>query len=351
MHPVSAHNYGSVYSNSISALDGRPSYQSRYSMPISVSGKSSILNDNDAMSPSAYGCNFSLTSFSVYPTTSPNRIDGSAPVLDPSMSISSTSGSPVNSSIDYKSAYQDVPAIFHRGGGKRGGIRLGSGNLQDLSVLLMCDSAVPKSPLGAHSSGHRSVRSAQHSVSPAPLRVHHLSLTSGARRVSPFDRTDSENELGSPPLATSAVAVNRAGRSMLHGGASRDVDHDDAHLPSSEANSLVSHNLTTRAAPQPANNPLSHSEDVGNLLRVLLAVSSKYDFSRLQIQMTCHCVDLNPNAQPDARLCYDFLNSGVCKREQTAGICRFRHLPVDHVETIVDRIRNGKVKEREKDEG
>ena len=101
---------------------------------------------------------------------------------------------------------------------------------------------------------------------------------------------------------------------------------------------------------QPVNSALSHSEDVGNLLRVLLAVSSKYDFAHRQIQMTCHCVDLNPNAPPDARLCYDFLNSGVCRREQTAGICRFRHLPVDHVETVVDKIRNGKVVEMERNE-
>ena len=347
MHPVSAHYYDSLYNNSMSGLDGQPSYRNRYSMPISVSGKSSILNDNDGASPSAYGGCFVRFLSPVSSALSSNRIDSSAPVLDPSMLGSSTPDSPLNSSIDYKSAYQDVPAIFHRGGGKRGGIRLGSGNLQDLSVLLMCDSAVPKSPLAAHSSGRRSARSSLHCTSPAPLRVHHLSLTSSAWKASPFALTDSENDTGSPLLAT-AAAFTRSDRSLLHANRRRDSNEPtDASLTSSEATSPFSQHGAS-SHPAPASNPLSHSEDVGNLLRVLLAVSSKYDFSCLQIQMTCHCVDLNPNAPPDARLCYDFLNSGVCKREQTAGICRFRHLPIDHVETIVDKIRNGKVCEREK---
>ena len=59
---------------------------------------------------------------------------------------------------------------------------------------------------------------------------------------------------------------------------------------------------------------LSHV-DIGNLLRVLLALSSKYDFSQLSIRMTCNACDLNPNALPNARLCYDFLNTGKCKRD------------------------------------
>lgn len=380
MHPVSAHYYDSLYNNTMSGLDGQRGYQSRYSMPISVSGKSSILNENDGISPSAYGTCPSPALPAVSSAISPNRIDSSAPVLDPSILGSSTPDSPLNSSIDYKAAYQEVPAIFHRGGGKRGGIRLGSGSLQDLSALLMCDSAVPKSPLAAHSSGRRSLRSSLHSASPAPLRVHHLSLTSGARKASPFAVTDSENDTASPLLAASAVAFTRSERSLLH-STRRDSESTESSRTPTEANSpFSSHGPAVQAAhpvqamqamqathtpPQPAvqavqaahtghaqpvNSALSHSEDVGNLLRVLLAVSSKYDFAHLQIQMTCHCVDLNPNAPPDARLCYDFLNSGVCKREQTAGICRFRHLPVDHVETVVDKIRNGKVMEMEGNE-
>ena len=377
MHPVSAHYYDSLYNNTMSGLDGQRGYQSRYSMPISVSGKSSILNENDGISPSAYGTCPSPALPAVSSAISPNRIDSSAPVLDPSILGSSTPDSPLNSSIDYKSAYQEVPAIFHRGGGKRGGIRLGSGSLQDLSALLMCDSAVPKSPLAAHSSGRRSLRSSLHSASPAPLRVHHLSLTSGARKASPFAVTDSENDTASPLLAASAVAFTRSERSLLH-STRRDSESTESSRTPPEANSpFSSHGAAMPAMPampamqamqathtppqtavqpartahaQPVNSALSHSEDVGNLLRVLLAVSSKYDFAHLQIQMTCHCVDLNPNAPPDARLCYDFLNSGVCRREQTAGICRFRHLPVDHVETVVDKIRNGKVVEMERNE-
>ena len=347
MHPVSAHYYDSLYNNTMSGLDGQRGYQSRYSMPISVSGKSSILNENDGISPSAYGTCPSPALSTVSSAISPNRIDSSAPVLDPSILGSSTPDSPLNSSIDYKSAYQDVPAIFHRGGGKRGGIRLGSGSLQDLSA------------------------------SPAPLRVHHLSLTSGARKASPFAVTDSENDTASPLLAASAVAFTRSERSLLH-STRRDSESTESSRTPPEANSpFSSHGAAMPAMPamsamsamqathtppqtavqpartahaQPVNSALSHSEDVGNLLRVLLAVSSKYDFAHLQIQMTCHCVDLNPNAPPDARLCYDFLNSGVCRREQTAGICRFRHLPVDHVETVVDKIRNGKVVEMERNE-
>lgn len=385
MHPVSAHYYDSLYNNTMSGLDGQRGYQSRYSMPISVSGKSSILNENDGISPSAYGTCPSPALSTVSSAISPNRIDSSTPVLDPSILGSSTPDSPLNSSIDYKSAYQEVPAIFHRGGGKRGGIRLGSGSLQDLSALLMCDSAVPKSPLAAHSSGRRSLRSSLHSASPAPLRVHHLSLTSGARKASPFAVTDSENDTASPLLAASAVAFTRSERSLLH-STRRDSESTESSRTPPEANSPFSSHGAAMSAmsampamqathtppqtamqvthtppqtavqpartahAQPVNSALSHSEDVGNLLRVLLAVSSKYDFAHLQIQMTCHCVDLNPNAPPDARLCYDFLNSGVCRREQTAGICRFRHLPVDHVETVVDKIRNGKVVEMERNE-
>ena len=87
---------------------------------------------------------------------------------------------------------------------------------------------------------------------------------------------------------------------------------------------------------------LSHV-DIGNLLRVLLALSSKYDFSQLSIRMTCNACDLNPNALPNARLCYDFLNTGKCKRDAAGEVCRFRHLPPDHIDAIVDKIRNGKM--------
>lgn len=82
---------------------------------------------------------------------------------------------------------------------------------------------------------------------------------------------------------------------------------------------------------------------MGNLLRVLLTISSKYDFSRLSIRCTCNCHDLNPNAPANARLCYDYLNTGKCKRDMAGEICRFRHLPPNHIDSVVDKIRNGKM--------
>lgn len=59
--------------------------------------------------------------------------------------------------------------------------------------------------------------------------------------------------------------------------------------------------------------------------------------------MICNSKDLNPNSGTNARLCYDYLNTGVCKREQTTGVCHFRHLGPDNIDCVVDKIRNGKV--------
>ncbi len=53
--------------------------------------------------------------------------------------------------------------------------------------------------------------------------------------------------------------------------------------------------------------------------------------------------DQNPHSGKNARLCYDYLNTGVCKREQMNGICRFRHLAPNNIEIVVDKMRNGKV--------
>ena len=59
--------------------------------------------------------------------------------------------------------------------------------------------------------------------------------------------------------------------------------------------------------------------------------------------MVCHAIDLNPDAPPTARLCYDYLNQGRCKRTEKGEVCRFRHLPADHIDAVVDKIRNGKM--------
>lgn len=111
---------------------------------------------------------------------------------------SSTPESPVNSSLDYRASSQEVPAIFHRGGGRRGGIRLGSGSLQDLSLLTMNYSNVPKSPLNAHSSLTR--RSSRSSVGTSSSRIRHLSgsLSSSAllRSTCPELDSDEMNTVG-----------------------------------------------------------------------------------------------------------------------------------------------------------
>ena len=77
---------------------------------------------------------------------------------------------------------------------------------------------------------------------------------------------------------------------------------------------------------------------------MLLALSSKFDLSMLSLVMVCNSVEHNPNASINARLCYDFLNTGVCKRESSAGICKFRHVLQDHIDAVIDKIRNGKVR-------
>ena len=70
-------------------------------------------------------------------------------------------------------------------------------------------------------------------------------------------------------------------------------------------------------------------------------MSQKHDLSGLTAVRVCNHVELNPFAEPDAQLCYDFLNTGECRRP--AGMCRFRHVCSDHIEAVVDRIRSGKV--------
>ena len=38
---------------------------------------------------------------------------------------------------------------------------------------------------------------------------------------------------------------------------------------------------------------------------------------------------------PEARLCFPFLNKGVCER---GTACRFRHVPPDHPDAVADRV-------------
>lgn len=86
------------------------------------------------------------------------------------------------------------------------------------------------------------------------------------------------------------------------------------------------------------------SSIVGNgLLHILLRLSSYYDISKCNPQIAVSNVDLNASATPDAKLCYDFLNSGKCRREKKHGSCSYRHLPLNHIHAIIERIRSGKV--------
>ena len=83
---------------------------------------------------------------------------------------------------------------------------------------------------------------------------------------------------------------------------------------------------------------------VGNgLLYILLHLSTNYDITKCNPRVAIANVELNSNAQYGAKLCYDFLNSGKCRREKKHGSCAYRHLPEDHIHAIIERIRSGKV--------
>ena len=83
---------------------------------------------------------------------------------------------------------------------------------------------------------------------------------------------------------------------------------------------------------------------VGNgLLYILLHLSINYDITKCNPRVAIANVELNSNAQYGAKLCYDFLNSGKCRREKKHGSCAYRHLPENHIHAIIERIRSGKV--------
>lgn len=137
-----------------------------------------------------------------------NGVDGLLNPDDSSGIPSSTPDSPLNSSLDYRSIYQDIPAIFHQGGGKRGGIRLNTNSIQDLSLLLASTQNIPKSPLSSHHSSSR------HLVHTSSCRSHHLSLLNNVR--TPYSSNLPENEFD--PIATS----------RNHNAAHRFKQHDSA---------------------------------------------------------------------------------------------------------------------------
>ena len=75
----------------------------------------------------------------------------------------------------------------------------------------------------------------------------------------------------------------------------------------------------------------------------LLYISRDYDFDALPVWIICTSYELNPHAASDAELCYDYLNNGECQREMAVGMCRYRHLPPDHIDAIVDQMVCGRV--------
>ena len=221
MPQISAHKYDRAYYGSTPSQDSL-SLRSRFSTPLSR-----------AQSPESDEPCVERFSTAPFPTLD-------SPYL--SLHVSPTPDSPLNSSMDYKPSFSDIPAIFHRGAGKRGGVRFAPDALQSLSLF---------------------------AAAPAALR--------------------------------SSLAATRApaGRRCAGWGGSR------------------------------------------GLLEVLLAMSQKHDLSGLTAVRVCNHVELNPFAERDAQLCYDFLNTGQCRRP--AGMCRFRHVCSDHIEAVVDRIRSGKM--------
>ena len=78
------------------------------------------------------------------------------------------------------------------------------------------------------------------------------------------------------------------------------------------------------------------------MLQYLISVSRDYNIDTLPVWIICTSIELNPHALANAELCYDYLNSGTCQREM-AGICKYRHLPPDHIDAIVDQMISGKV--------
>ena len=65
----------------------------------------------------------------------------------------------------------------------------------------------------------------------------------------------------------------------------------------------------------------------------------------------------NPNAQPGAKLCFEFMNTGVsplwncvtcrCSRMSSGGVCRYRHLSPQHPDAIADRYNSGLLSEQD----
>ena len=101
---------------------------------------------------------------------------------DTSQVDSAVSDGPHGSALDFLQSSSDAPVIFHRGGGKRGGIRLNISPVSELSLLQMNSTPPIGSPRGS-----MSIRS--------PSRIHHLSLPSIYTRSSGVDEEGIDSSL------------------------------------------------------------------------------------------------------------------------------------------------------------
>lgn len=298
MNPV---NLPSFPSNSNSYLPGSP-YESSHTRAGSVTYQfdpkhrffsSNSIDEEDIMT------NDSLSFYPISQEHSMNTRPCSLPV--------SVGHSEPLFSRDVSHMTNDIPAIFHQSKGRRGGIRIGSDSMQDLAKLIVNYQPYP---------------------SPTPYDPTPLSIPPSIPSPSiPFRSDDEDNY--NPSKSTYFQSL-----SPIHQHYSSENTGKDILSP--RHNKLPSFEEATEE-----DACLANCEAV---LHHLLMISQSFDLSQLSPAMICTNNELNPFAQPTAKLCYDFLNFGYCKRENRTGSCKYRHLAPDHIDAVMDRIFSGKVK-------
>ena len=82
-------------------------------------------------------------------------------------------------------------------------------------------------------------------------------------------------------------------------------------------------------------------------------VALLYQYGRLtefeaNAWLLCPCAakEVNPFGSPHEKMCYDFLNTHVCKRNQEGKICRFRHCLPSHEDAVRDRMKNAEIRSK-----
>ena len=298
MNPV---NLPSFPSNSNSYLPGSP-YESSHTRAGSVTYQfdpkhrffsSNSIDEEDIMT------NDSLSFYPISQEHSMNTRPCSLPV--------SVGHSEPLFSRDVSHMANDIPAIFHQSKGRRGGIRIGSDSMQDLAKLIVNYQPYP---------------------SPTPYDPTPLSIPPSIPSPSiPFRSDDEDNYNSSKSTYFQSL-------SPIHQHYSSENTGKDILSP--RHNKLPSFEEATEE-----DACLANCEAV---LHHLLMISQSFDLSQLSPAMICTNNELNPFAQPTAKLCYDFLNFGYCKRENRTGSCKYRHLAPDHIDAVMDRIFSGKVK-------